>query len=738
MKGFFLAVIPTVMLLGAVGCAGEGGQTRLAVSGVVGPETVKEGSAAQYSVFATAMGSAAVACQWAVDPSDAGSFSPKDKSTTTFTAGYFEADTPAEIVVTVTSAACEPEVRFVTIRIVDVTSDNPPLAAAHADPTELDAGGKVQFYDDSTDPDGNTDIVKWEWDFSYDAVAGFNTESQDREPIVQFAEPGTFSVQLRVTDSGGLRDTLDTPLTIVVHQGVSPVARAAAYPLRQIVDEPITFRDDGSYDPDGGVIMRYEWDWDNDGIFDEQGSEVSHAWGLVGVYEVQMRVTDDEWSRAVLEEPLEIVVCDLKQDWGVSWGESGEDSFMDIAVDKEGNIFAVGKHPGAFLSKFDSAGEFQWIRTWGDSDDDYSSAVVVDAEGNAYATGFYAWPAYGTGGAILNSYSASGDLRWVRSWGEIYANYGRDMAISPTGDLWITGYFSGSTDFDPSASHHNHKSNGENDIFLTRFNTAGGFIQARTWGGPYTDQGEGVAVDGAGNVYVTGSFKGDADFNPPAGIEDWHHAGSDDQPDAFLTCFNSSFEYQWTKTWCGDANCQLNPYALATDTGGNLYVTGRFSGTGDLDPGPGTDVHSAKGSDAFLSAFGPSGEFKWALTWGGEYHDEANDIAVDSLDNLYIAGAFQGNPDMDPGDGVLMLSASDSVDSFLSMFDASGSFFWALGWGGPDFDRANAVALGSSEDIYSAGLYWSTADLDPTNGIDEHTSSGSSDAYLIKLHQETD
>jgi len=738
MKGYFLAAIPTVMLLCAVGCAGAGGQARLVVSGVVGPETVREGASGEYSVFATAMGNAAVACQWAIEPPSAGSFSPKDKSTTIFTAGYVEADTPAEIVVTVTSGACEPEVRSLTIRIVDVTSDNPPLAAAHADPTDLYKGDEVQFYDDSTDPDGNTDIVKWEWDFSYDPVEGFKSESQAREPKIQFPEPGTFSVQLRVTDSKGLKDTLDTPLTIVVNTAGSPVAKATAYPLRQIVDEPVTFRDDGSYDPDGGAIVRYEWDWDNDGIFDEQGSEVSHAWGLAGVYDVQMRVTDDEWSRAVLEEPLEIVVYDLKQDWGISWGESGEDSFMDIAVDKEGNIFAVGKHPGAFLTKFDSAGKFQWIRTWGDSDDDYSSAVAVDAEGNAYATGPYSWPAYGTGGTILWSYSSSGDLRWVRSWGGIYANYGRDMAISPTGDLWITGYFSGSTDFDPSASHHNHKSNGENDIFLTRFNTASGFIQARTWGGPYTDQGEGVAVDGMGNVYVTGSFKGDVDFNPPAGVEDWHSGSSDLHPTAFLTCFDSSFEYQWTQTWCGDTGCMLNPFGLATDTGGNLYVTGRFAGTGDFDPGPGTDMHSAVDSDAFLSAFGPSGEFKWALTWGGEYHDEANDIAVDSLDNLYIAGYIAANADMDPGDGVLMLSASDLVDSFLSMFDASGTFIRAWGWGGPDYDRANAVATGSSADIYSAGFYWSTADLDPTDGIDWHTSNGSTDAYLIKLHQETD
>ena len=85
-----------------------------------------------------------------------------------------------------------------------------------------------------------------------------------------------------------------------------PVAVASAVPHGQTVCDPIHFFDDGSYDPDGGDIVLFEWDWNNDGVYDEEGPDGYHAWNELGTFYVQFRVTDDESATDDLDQPLEI------------------------------------------------------------------------------------------------------------------------------------------------------------------------------------------------------------------------------------------------------------------------------------------------------------------------------------------------------------------------------------------------------------------------------------------------
>jgi PKD repeat protein len=116
-------------------------------------------------------------------------------------------------------------------------------------------------------------------------------------------------VQLRVTDDEGATDTLDNPLTINVSvEYFDPVAYADADPKTQTVCEDIHFYDDGSYDPDGGLITKYEWDWNNDGTYDDTGDDVYHSFDTPGVYYVQFRVTDDEDATDELDSPIQVTI----------------------------------------------------------------------------------------------------------------------------------------------------------------------------------------------------------------------------------------------------------------------------------------------------------------------------------------------------------------------------------------------------------------------------------------------
>jgi hypothetical protein len=136
--------------------------------------------------------------------------------------------------------------------------------------------------------------------------------------------------------------------------------------------------------------------------------------------------------------------------------------------------------------------------------------------------------------AFLTKFDSSGNFIWACTWGGTELDTGWGAAVDGSGNVYVAGYFWGTVDFDPGPDVDNHASNGEYDPFLTKFDSSGNFIWARTWGGTQGDAGYRAAVDGSGNVYVTGSFVGTADFDPGPGID--NHV-SNGYGDAFLSKF---------------------------------------------------------------------------------------------------------------------------------------------------------------------------------------------------------
>ena len=127
---------------------------------------------------------------------------------------------------------------------------------------------------------------------------------------------------------------------------------------------------------------------------------------------------------------------------------------------------------------------------------------------------------------------------WARTWGGSDIDWSTGVAVDGSGNAYVTGQFMGtSVDFDPDPTAVDpHSSNGHEDIFLSKFDSSGTCQWARTWGGSGTDEGRGVAVDGSGNVYVTGCFNGTSvDFNPDPIAEDLH--SSNGYGDIFLSKF---------------------------------------------------------------------------------------------------------------------------------------------------------------------------------------------------------
>ena len=185
-----------------------------------------------------------------------------------------------------------------------------PTAVALADKYEVMEDEPVHFDgSESHDNDcGNMEIVRYDWSFNGD---GYYMVDIGPTPTHSYSVFGTYNVNLRVWDDEGGADSLDDLLQITVYpDNYSPVAIADRNPPLQIVCESVHFFDDGSYPNAGDFIDKYEWDWNNDGVFDEEGSSVYHTWYENGTYYVQFRVTDDLGYTDTLDEPLMVLITD--------------------------------------------------------------------------------------------------------------------------------------------------------------------------------------------------------------------------------------------------------------------------------------------------------------------------------------------------------------------------------------------------------------------------------------------
>jgi PKD repeat protein len=139
----------------------------------------------------------------------------------------------------------------------------------------------------------------------------------------KLAGVGTYMTLVKVVDNedASAPDWLDLTayqiikLSVISLTKLPPVALASADILTPDVDQTVHFSDNGSYDPDGGAIVTFEWDWENDGIFDQTGSNVTHAFASPGAHLVQMRVTDDESATDTLDTPLSITVNAVSVTW---------------------------------------------------------------------------------------------------------------------------------------------------------------------------------------------------------------------------------------------------------------------------------------------------------------------------------------------------------------------------------------------------------------------------------------
>jgi hypothetical protein len=400
-----------------------------------------------------------------------------------------------------------------------------------------------------------------------------------------------------------------------------------------------------------------------------------------------------------------------------------------------------------FLNFTLNAQTFEWANQIGGEEFDFALSIDTDNLGNIYTTGaFQDTVDFDPGAGVTNLISAgesdifitksdaSGSLIWAKQMGGIGSDQGSSITVDPNGNIYVTGFFSLTADFDPGTGSFDLTSNGETDIFICKLDNAGDFVWANQHGGNGIDIGVSITVDANGNVYTTGEFEGTIDFDPGTGVENLISAGA---KDIFISKLDVSGDFVWAKQLGNAADDFVK--SIASDNNGNVYTTGYFEGTVDFDPGTSVNNLSSAGDyDIFISKLDGAGDFVWSKQFGGTDDDRAYSLAIDAGGNVYTTGLFVGTADFDPGNGIVNLTSAGGSDIYVSKLNALGDFVWAKQIESSDFDAGQSITVDANSNVYTTGYFQGTADFDPGASAFELTSDGGLDVFVSKLDDSGD
>jgi hypothetical protein len=300
--------------------------------------------------------------------------------------------------------------------------------------------------------------------------------------------------------------------------------------------------------------------------------------------------------------------------WALKYGGPARDVINSLKVDAQGNVYLTGHFKDSleigstvvlssggsdiYAVKFDNLGNLLWITSAGGINDDESRGLAVDASGNVFIGGFFQGnvtfgttnlaSTAGSKDMFLAKLDPFGGFLWAVKGGGAENDGAYELSVNNTGDCYVTGNFKSSATFGVI----NLQSNGDDDIFIAKYN-ASGFIQwAKQAGGLLQDKGYAISADPFGMVYITGSFEGPAWF----GAVNLTGLGG---RDIFVACYDATGTLQWVLQAGGPGFDR--GYGMTSNITGSVWLTGIFEQSSNF----GSSVLTSAGDkDMFVARLG--------------------------------------------------------------------------------------------------------------------------------------
>jgi hypothetical protein len=433
-----------------------------------------------------------------------------------------------------------------------------------------------------------------------------------------------------------------------------------------------------------------------------------------------------------------------------------------IAADPEGNIVITGYFSGtidfdpspatqhfagdfsydAFFAKYDHNGNLVFAKVLAGLNDDIGIAVAISQTQDIWIAGQFSGTididpdvvgvsnltSAGSQDVFFARFTNTGLLQFGNKIGGTGAESIKDMVVDENANMYLSGSFNSTVDFDPGEPVKNHVSAGQADIFLAGYNQLGQYIFSGSMGNTGMDEGNGLALDGGGNIFVTGVFSGTVDFNPGDGVANLTASGPND---IFVGKFSLQGVYSFSFRVGGSGF--ENGQAITWQQGKGIICTGNFAGLVDFDPGVGTANKSTVDfslSNGYLATYNPAGQYRFVSTMGNYLlrpillPDEGRAVTTDAMGNVYVTGQFTGTLQFRTSPTTTLLVSKGGSDIFFAKFDSTGQPLWAFSMGSTLDDKGLSIKIAHNQHIYVSGNFKREVDFDPGPGVSNLVSAG--------------
>ncbi len=448
---------------------------------------------------------------------------------------------------------------------------------------------------------------------------------------------------------------------------------------------------------------------------------------------------------------------------------------VGFAIGGDGSIFMSGTFRGrvdfdpgpgvtsdssfyeaTYLMKLNTQGELDWVKTFNGSYSVFpedmkmtsNEEIVIIGEfqgtGNFNTSGGTNYiTSAGNRDVFVVRMDSTGEIVWAGILGGTSLDYPVGVALDAMDNIYVTGLFYDTADFDPGPDTANLMVPHGLGTFITKLDPTGNYLWSKGFVGdsipilsPNVRCAD-IEVDGSDNVIVSGYFYGTVDFDPGTGTS--YASANPSAANAFITKLNSSGNYVWNKVI--DSPITTNPFATQTDDFDNVYVSGQIMdpGTVDMDPGAGVfNITNSVDGELFLLKLDSLGEFVWVNQFETTGSSFSSRIHINRAGNIIHTGHYDGTIDADPSSGVHLLNPLSGFNddmfiikinqdscSFLSFtFDslvdvscaASGYGEVVASGGQPPYDYSwnTSPVTNDSSVVFTTGGYY---DITITDGI---------------------
>ena len=381
--------------------------------------------------------------------------------------------------------------------------------------------------------------------------------------------------------------------------------------------------------------------------------------------------------------------------WAVTTGAQANDFAKDITTDAAGNVYMTGmftsstidfggikltKSTGAYfniyVAKYSPAGTVLWAKNFGAAGYEESWGIATDLSGNVYITGIFTSASITFGAFTLTNSAASydgvfvvkldtnGNVLWAeKGIGTALDKESNDIAVDALGNVTIAGYTSyGTLNFDGASI--NNTSNG--NLYVVKFDTNGNVLWSTSQTATSQNRADGIAIDAAGNVYITG-FYTTSIYNLP----------TSSGRNAFLVKFSATGAFLWAAA-SSTSNNDTYGFDVHATSSGKVIVTGSFNNStvtfGNVTL---TNAVTNGNPDIYIAQYDASGNLEWAKSGSGSSYDRGFKVTSDAMGSVYLTGFFE-SPTIKFGSITLTKATTVTQSGYVAKYNTAGNEVWAI------------------------------------------------------------